>query len=100
MLARINFPREALILSKLGEVLFNFGIKLILIIALFIWFKMPVTASVILAPVALIHLIALGTFIGLILAPIGALYQDVSKAIALVTSFWLFITPVVYPSTH
>jgi lipopolysaccharide transport system permease protein len=97
MLARINFPREALILSKLGEVLFNLGIKIILIIGLFIWFKIPVSASVVLAPVALVHLIALGTFLGLIVAPLGTLYQDVSKIISLLTGFWLFITPVVYP---
>ena len=97
MLARINFPREALILSKLGEVFFNFGVKLILIIALFIWFKMPVSTSVVLAPVALIHLIALGTFIGLMLAPIGFLYQDVARIITLATGFLLFLTPVVYP---
>ena len=54
MLARINFPREAIILSKLGEVFFNFGIKLGLICLLFIWFKMPVVWSVIIAPVALV----------------------------------------------
>lgn len=98
MLARINFPREALILSKLGEVFFNFGIKLILIVLLFIWFKMPVSWSAIIAPVALIHLVLLGTFIGLMLAPMGALYQDFSKGITLVTGFWLFLTPVVYPT--
>ncbi len=97
MLARINFPREALVLSKLGEVFFNFGVKLILIVLLFIWFKMPVSGSVILAPVALIHLVALGTFIGLILAPMGALYQDISRAMTLLTGLWLFLTPVVYP---
>lgn len=97
MLTRINFPREALILSKLGEVFFNFGVKLILIILLFIWFKMPISWSVIIAPVALIHLILLGTFIGLAIAPLGALYQDFSKGITLVTGFWLFLTPVVYP---
>ena len=97
MLAKINFPREALVLSKLGEVLFNFGVKLILIVALFIWFKMPIGTSVILAPVALIHLIAFGTFIGLMLAPIGFLYQDVTRIIGMATSFLLFLTPVVYP---
>ena len=97
MLARINFPREAIILSKIGEVFFNFGIKLILIILLFIWFKMPVSASLILAPVALIHLVALGTFVGLILAPIGGLYKDVSQITILATGFWLLLTPVVYP---
>ena len=97
MVAKISFPREALILAKLGEVFFNFGIKLILIIALFIWFQIPVTWSVILAPVALIHLIILGTSIGVFLAPASALYQDFSKGITLATSFWLFLTPVVYP---
>ena len=97
MLARINFPREALILAKLGEVFFNFGIKLVLIIGLFIWFKMPVTWSVILAPVALIHLVVLGTFFGLLLAPMGVLYQDFSMGLTLGTSFWLFLTPVIYP---
>ncbi len=97
MLARVNFPREALILAKLGEVGFNFGIKLILIVGLFLWFHIPVTWSIILAPVALLHLIALGTFIGLLLAPLSVLYQDISMMVTLATSLWLFITPVVYP---
>src|SRR6266540_988753 len=35
MLARVNFPREAIVLAKLGEVSFNFGIKLFLLVAVF-----------------------------------------------------------------
>ncbi len=97
MLAKINFPREALIISQVGQVIFNFGIKLFLIVGLFIWFRIPVTWSVILAPVALIHLIIFGTAIGLLLAPLGALYQDFSKGLTLLTGFWLFITPVIFP---
>ncbi|MCA1993393.1 MAG: ABC transporter permease [Coleofasciculus sp. S288] len=97
MLARVNFPREAIILAKLGEVFFNFAIKLILIVALFLWFRVPVSWTVILAPVALIHLIMLGTFIGILLAPLGVLYQDVSKGLTMITGFWLFLTPVIYP---
>lgn len=97
MLAKINFPREAIVLAKVGEVFFNFGIKLLLIVALFIWFRIPVPLSVVLAPVALIHLIGLGTAIGLLLAPLAALYQDVTKALPLIISPWLLLTPVVYP---
>lgn len=97
MLAKINFPREAIILSQVGQVFFNFGIKLILIIGLFIWFKIPVTWTIIIAPVALIHLVVLGTAIGLLLAPFGALYQDFSKGLIMATGFWLFLTPVVFP---
>lgn len=97
LLARINFPREALVLSQLGQVAFNFSIKLILIVGLFLWFKMPVTWAVLLAPVALIHLVALGTGVGLLLAPLGALYEDVSKGLTLAMAAWLFFTPVIYP---
>jgi lipopolysaccharide transport system permease protein len=97
MLAKINFPREALILGKLGEVLFNFGIKLLLVIALFIIFRMPVSPAVILAPVALIHLVLFGTAVGLFLSPLGALYQDVSRGLTVFMSAWFFLTPVVYP---
>jgi lipopolysaccharide transport system permease protein len=97
MLARVNFPREAIILAKIGEVFFNFAIKLILIIGLFIWFRIPTNWTVILTPVPLIHLVLLGTFIGILLAPLGILYQDVSKALTFITGFWLFLTPVIYP---
>lgn len=97
MLARVNFPREAILLAKLGEVFFNFAIKVILIVALFLWFRVPVSWTVILAPVALIHLVIFGTFLGLLLAPFGVLYQDVSRGLTMVTGFWLFLTPVVYP---
>lgn len=97
MLAKINFPREAIILAKLGEVFFNFGIKLILIIGLFIFFKMPVTWLVLLAPLGLIQLVMLGTVLGLLLAPLAVLYQDVSSGLLMLTGIWLFLTPVVFP---
>ncbi|MCU0525994.1 MAG: ABC transporter permease [Elainella sp. Prado103] len=97
MLARINFPREAIILSQIGQVGFNFGIKLVLIVALFIIFRIPVSWPIIFAPIALIHLIALGTAFGLLLAPIGTLYEDVPRGLSLAVSAWLFITPVIFP---
>ena len=97
MLAKINFPKEAIILAKLGEVFFNFGIKLILIFGLFLWFKISVTWSVFLAPVALIHLVILGTAIGLLFAPLGALYGDVGRVIQLIVTPWMLLTPVIFP---
>ncbi|NJR16309.1 MAG: ABC transporter permease [Calothrix sp. CSU_2_0] len=96
LLAKVNFPHEALILAKLGEIIFNFGIKIVLIIGLFFCFQISVSWTVILAPVAILHLIFLGLFLGILLAPFGLLYQDVSRALNLITGFWLFLTPVVY----
>lgn len=97
MLARVNFPREAIIVAKVGEVLFNFAIKVVLIAGIFIWFQIAVPWTIIIAPVALIHLILLGTLFGVWLSPLGVLYQDVQRSLTIITGFWLVITPVVYP---
>jgi lipopolysaccharide transport system permease protein len=97
MLTRINFPREAIVLAKLGEVLFNFAVKLTFIVAVFIWYRMPVTWAALLSPLALLQLVVLGAFFGLMLAPIGAFYQDVAQALTAFTGLWLFLTPIVYP---
>ena len=97
ILARVNFPREAIVLAKLGEVGFNFSIKLVLVVAVFIWYQMPVTTAALLAPLALLCLVMLGTFLGLVLAPLGVLYHDVAQGLAVLTGLWLFLTPIVYP---
>jgi lipopolysaccharide transport system permease protein len=36
--------------------------------------------------------------VGLAISPMGGLYGDVSKALPMVTSFWMLLTPVVYPA--
>ena len=99
ILPKLNFPREALILSGMGQVLFNFGIKLLILIAVFIIFGMPVTAGLLLAPLAMLCLLLLGITIGLFLTPLGVLYSDVPSALQSVLTVWFFLTPVIYPPT-
>jgi lipopolysaccharide transport system permease protein len=38
-----------------------------------------------------------GVALGVLLLPLGLLYQDVGRGLALVTGFWLLLTPVAYP---
>jgi lipopolysaccharide transport system permease protein len=47
-------------------------------------------------PLAAIGLIFVGVGLGLLLMPVGTLYQDVGRFIALATPFWMILTPVVY----
>jgi len=96
MLVKISFPREALILAGLGEVLFNLGIRLVLVLAVFVWFHIPVPATALLAPFGVLSLITLGLVIGVLLTPLGVLYKDIQQTLAIVTSLWFFVTPVVY----
>lgn len=96
-LAKINFPREALILAGIGEVLFNFAIRLILLFIVFFWYKIPVPMTVFWAPMGILAMMALGLMFGVLLAPLGVLYQDIEKGLPLIIGMWMFLTPVVYP---
>jgi lipopolysaccharide transport system permease protein len=97
MLAKINFPREALVLSGIYQTLFNAGIKvLVLIIALIFLGVMP-DWRIVFFPLALLSLILAGTALGLVITPVGVLYTDVGKGLPLLMQFFMYITPVVFP---
>jgi lipopolysaccharide transport system permease protein len=97
MLVKINFPREALILAGLGEVVFNLLVRLVLLVGVFVWFQLAVPWTVVLAPLGFLSLIGLGLVVGLVLTPVGVLFQDVQYGITTLTYLWFFVTPVVYP---
>lgn len=97
MLTKINFPREALILAGIGQVLFSFAIRALLLVAVMVWYQVPPTAGLLLAPLGVLALIGLGTCIGLLLTPLGMLYQDVGRGLGFATTAWFFLTPVIYP---
>ena len=52
-----------------------------------------------LAPLGVIALIVLGTMIGLLLTPIGMLYQDVGRALGSTQALFC-LTPIIYPVPH
>lgn len=97
LLAKINFPREALIVSGILQVLFSSGIKVALLIAALSGFGILPGWRLVLFPLAVLSLILAGTTLGLLATPIGLLYADVGKGIALVMQFLMFVTPVVFP---
>jgi lipopolysaccharide transport system permease protein len=97
LMGKISFPHEAIVLSNIGQVFVGFGVRLCLIAASFLWFRIPIAPYAVLAPFALLLLIALGALIGIVLAPLSLLYEDIGKALPIVASTWLFLTPVIFP---
>ncbi len=97
MLAKINFPREALIMSGILQTLFNGSIKIGLLLAALIIFGIYPDWHLVLFPLAVMSLILSGTTLGLLVTPIGLLYTDIGKGISLVMQFLMFVTPVVFP---
>lgn len=97
MLAKINFPREAIVIAGIYQVLFNAAIKLaILFVVLFIFGIVP-GWKIVLVPFGVASLILVGTAIGLFLTPVGLLYTDIGKGLPILMQFLMYLTPVVYP---
>ena len=97
ILLKINLPREAFILSGMGQVLFSFSIKLILLVGIFVFYKVQVHWTIALLPIPLCGLLFLGTMLGVLLIPVGLLYKDIQSALLVATSGLVFLTPVAYP---
>ncbi len=96
LLARIRFPYEAIILGKLGEVLLNLAIRLVLVAAALAVYGVQPSLGLLVAPLAMLVLILMGTALGLLLAPLSGLYNDVELGLSLVLSMWFFATPIMY----
>lgn len=97
MLTRINFPREAILLTALLQVGFGFLVRLILLIGVFVWFGVMPAPTVPLFLLGITGLVLTGFTLGLILTPIGLLYGDVGQILPVITTLLMLLTPVLYP---
>jgi len=96
MLAKINFPREALVLSGIYQTLVNALVKVVLLLVALLIMHIYPDSGLLLFPVAMLSLVMVGTLIGLALTPVGLLYTDVGKVIPLLAQFLMYFSPVVF----
>jgi lipopolysaccharide transport system permease protein len=97
MLIKINFPREALLISGLYMVLFNSLVRLILLAAVMVIWNVTPGVGLLMFPLAVAGLLLCGSVVGFLLLPLGLLYKDVERGISIMIQFWMLLTPVVYP---
>ena len=96
IISKINFPKEALILSGIYKLCFNSMVKIILLLLFVFAFGVGFHWSLLLFPFTLLIGITVGTAIGLLITPIGLLYSDVSRLLTMGLSLLMYATPVVY----
>jgi len=97
MVVKINFPKEALVLSSFGEALVETMVRLALTAFVFVIYKVVPAWTAILFPLALIPLLLFTLGLGFMLSLLNAVLRDVANIVSLSSTFLLFITPVLYP---
>jgi lipopolysaccharide transport system permease protein len=96
MLAKLNFPREALLVSALLQTLFNAAIKVAVLLVALPLMGVELGPTLVLFPIGLLSLVLIGMAFGLLLTPVGLLYSDVAKGLPVLTQFLMYLTPVVF----
>ncbi len=99
MLKKVYFPRLIVPISSILSGVVDFLFAFLVLIGLMFWYGIVPTANVVWLPFLL--LLAFGTAlgVGLWLSAMNVQFRDVRYTTPFLAQFWLFATPIAYPSS-
>ena len=98
LVTKVYFPRVFIPAAAVGAGLVDLGIASLLLIALAIYYGVSPSWGALFLPfiVLLAAMLALGT--GMLVSALTVKYRDLSHALPFVMQFWMFASPVIYPT--
>ena len=97
LIKRVYFAREILPLSVVMSNLVNFGISLMILVPMLLFFRIKLTPWVLLLPAIIAIQFCLITGIAFILSTVNVFYRDTRAIMDVVIMAWFFVTPIIYP---
>lgn len=99
LVTKTYFPRLAIPLAPVIASLVDFGFASVVGVGLLIYYKVTPQWTALLLPCFILLALSTAWGIGLWLSALSAKYRDVTYVLPFVVQVWLFLTPVIYPST-
>jgi lipopolysaccharide transport system permease protein len=99
LIKKVYFPRLAMPISTVLSGIVDFGLAFVVLLGMMLAFGIVPTVNVLWLPLFLLLALitALGT--GLWLSAMNVQFRDVRYTVPFITQFWMFITPIAYPSS-
>ncbi len=97
LVSKIYFPREIFPISAVLVALVDFAVAMLPLVALMLYYKVPVGAPLAMLPVVVLVHVTFTTAIGLLLAMGNLFYRDVKYLFEVAITMWMFATSVLYP---
>jgi lipopolysaccharide transport system permease protein len=99
VITKVYFPRLVLPLSAVVSGLLDFGISFVVFLGMMAYYRIMPSPAILLFPCFLLLAVLTALGVGLWLSALNAIYRDVRYVIPFLIQFWLFASPVAYPST-
>lgn len=97
MLTKIDFPKETLVISAVGQTVFEFLLRIPLLLLIFFWVGFIPKFALLLLPIMLIPLLFFVIGLGFFVALLNAVFRDIASVLTIILTLGMFVTPVVYP---
>ncbi len=99
LVTKVYFPRLILPLSAVLAGLVDFAIASLVLAGMMIHDRIVPGAAILLLPAFVLLALATAFAVGVWLAALNVRYRDVRYTLPFLTQFWLFVTPIAYPSS-
>ena len=99
LITKVYFPRLIIPVSSILSGLLDFVIAFAVFILMALYYGIYPTVSIILLPFLLLLGFTTALGVGLWLSALNVRFRDVRYIIPFLTQFWLFATPIAYPSS-
>lgn len=99
VITKVYFPRLVLPLSAVVSGLLDFGIAFVVFLGMMAYYRIMPSPAILLFPFFLLLAVLTALGVGLWLSALNAIYRDVRYVIPFLVQFWLFASPVAYPSS-
>jgi len=99
LIRKVYFPRVTVPVAGALAGLVDFAFAFLVYLGLMVWYRVSPTPAALLLPLFLLLAVATVIGVGLWLSALSVQYRDVRYVVPFLVQFWLFATPVVYPSS-
>ncbi len=99
VITKVYFPRLVLPLAAVLSGLVDFAIGFVVFLGMMLYYGMTPQATILLLPGFLLLGVLTALGVGLWLSALNAIYRDVRYVLPFLIQFWMFASPVAYPSS-
>jgi lipopolysaccharide transport system permease protein len=99
LIKKVYFPRLVIPVASVLAGLVDFAISFVALVGLMTYYGIRPTAAIAILPLFILLAVASALCVGLWLSALNVQFRDVRYTIPFLTQFWMFVTPVAYPSS-
>jgi lipopolysaccharide transport system permease protein len=96
LISKIYFPRLIIPIAGALVGLIDFAVAFVVLIGLMIYYRVPPTAALLLAPVIVAYTLVIALAVGIWLSALNVQYRDIRYTVPFLTQIGMFASPIVY----